>query len=140
MGLLDRDGLLKKEELKVQKVDLGDGDFVFIRQMTGRERDRFDQSLIQEKKDRRGNTTYERRLGDFRAKLTVCTVCDEAGNLLLTWEDVNTLSKNMTAARLEKIVNEAQELNRISEEDKENLVKNSGDVQADDFGSDSVLD
>lgn len=140
MGLLNREGLLKKEELKVQKIDLGDDDYVFIRQMTGRERDRFDQSLIQEKKDRRGNTTYERRLGDFRAKLTVCTVCDETGNLLLTWDDVSTLSKNMSAARLEKIVNEAQELNRISEEDKENLVKNSEDVQADDFGSDSVLD
>jgi len=140
MGLLTREGLLKKEELKIKKVELDNEDYVLIRQMTGRERDRFDQSLMQEKKDRRGNTTYDRNLKDFRAKLVACTVCDENGNLLLTFQDVETLSMNMSAARLEKIVTEAQELNRITEEDKENLVKNSETDRAEDYGSDSVSD
>jgi hypothetical protein len=37
----------------------------------------------------------------------------------------------MSAARLEKIVNKAQELNKITDEDKESLVKNSsGDLVA----------
>jgi hypothetical protein len=138
MGMLGKEGLLKKEELKVKRVELDDGDFVFVRQMTGRERDRFDQSLMNEKKDRKGNTTYERNLNDFRAKLAVCTVCDEQGQNLLEWDDYKTLSSNMSSARLEKIVSEAQDLNRITEEDKENLVKNSEEVQEEDSGFDSV--
>lgn len=140
MGMLGRSELLKKDELKVKRVELEGEDYVFIRQMTGRERDRFDQTLMTEKKDRRGNTTYERNLRDFRAKLVSMTVCDENGTLLLTHEDVKTLSENKSAAFLEKLVEEAQELNRISEEDKENLIKNSEADQADVSGSDSVLD
>jgi hypothetical protein len=138
MAMLDRGKLLAKEDLKTKRVELDDGDFTFVRQMTGRERDRFDQSLMNEKKDRKGNTTYERNLNDFRAKLAVCTLCDEEGQNLLEWNDYKTLSMNMSAARLEKIVSEAQELNRITDEDKENLVKNSEEVQEEDSGFDSV--
>jgi len=132
MKALNRDALLQKEELQIERVDLDKGAFVFVRQMTGRERDRFDQSLMQEVKDRSGNKTYERNLSDFRAKLAVSTLCDDKGVNLLTHEDIATLSQNMSAARLEKIVTKAQELNKITEEDKENLVKNSeGDPVAD---------
>jgi hypothetical protein len=138
MAMLDRGKLLAKEDLKTKRVELDDGDFTFVRQMTGRERDRFDQSLMNEKKDRKGNTTYERNLNDFRAKLAVCTLCDGEGQNLLEWGDYKTLSMNMSAARLEKIVSEAQELNRITDEDKENLVKNSEEVQEEDSGFDSV--
>jgi len=127
MGLLNRETLLKKEMLEIRKVDLGKGDFVYVRQMTGRERDQFEQSLVnmkQKKVGRRTEIDVEQNLSDFRAKLSVCTVCDVEGNLLLTMDDYETLSTHMSAARLEAIVNVAQELNSISEEDKEELVKN----------------
>lgn len=136
MGLLNRDGLLAKEKLEVEKVDLGKGDFVYVRQMTGRERDKFEQSLIKENKNAEGG--YEKALDDFRAKLAVVTCCDENGNALLKPEEYPTLSQNMSAARLERIVNVAQKLNKISEEDKENLVKNSSGDQVANSGSDSV--
>lgn len=123
MAQLDRNALLAKEKLDVVKVDLGKGDFVFVRQMTGRERDRFEQSLIKENKSVEGG--YEKSLEDFRAKLAVCTVCNETGTLVLNANDFATLSQNMSAARLEKIINVAQKINKISEEDKESLVKNS---------------
>lgn len=123
--LMDRLSLLAKEELQIVEVILDKGQSVFVRQMTGRERDLFEQTLIQEKKDDKGEVTYEKSLGDFRAKLSVQTICNAEGDLLLLPEDYETLSKNMSAARLEKIVNVAQELNKISEQDKENLVKNS---------------
>jgi hypothetical protein len=94
--------------------------------MTGRERDNFEQSLIKEKKDTKGNVvSYDRALGDFRAKLAVVTCCDEEGKGLFLPDDYNLLSQNMSAKRLELIVNAAQKLNAISEEDKEALVKNS---------------
>jgi len=122
--LLDGKALLKKEDLTIEKVNLGKDEYVFVRQMTGRERDRFEQSLIKENKNAPGG--YDKALDDFRAKLAVCTVCDGAGKLLLGPLDYSLLSQNMSAARLEKIVNKAQKLNAITEVDKEELVKNSG--------------
>lgn len=136
MGQLNRELLLKKEELEIVKVDLGKGEFVHVRQMTGRERDTFERSLLRE--DQNAENGYARALEDFRAKLAVMTLCDEKGNLLLKPEDFLVLSQNMSAARLEKIVDTAQKLNKITEEDKENIVKNSGAGQAGSSSSDSV--
>jgi len=138
MGMLTRDALLKKEELKKEKVDLGNGDFVFVRQMTGRERDQFEQSLIEEATGEKGEVEAKRSMEDFRAKVAVYTICDEDGKNILKPEDIPILSQHMSAARLELIVNKAQELNRISEEDKENLVKNSEAVQNANSTSDSA--
>ena len=125
MGLLDRNKLLKKEDLEIVKVDLGNDEFVFVRQMTGRERDRFEQTLVKEVKDQKGNVTYEKTTEDFRAKLVVSTVCDGAGKLLLEVSDYSILSQNMSAAKLEKIIQQAQKLNKIMEEEKDDLLKNS---------------
>ncbi len=126
MGLLTREGLLAKEQLEVVKVDLGDGQHVFVRQMTGRERESFELTLveIQEPETPDGRPTFIPRNEDFRAKLAVHTVCDAEGNLILGAEDYETLNTNISAKRLEAIVNVAQELNRISDEDRENLLKN----------------
>jgi len=137
-NLLDRKALLQKEELQKEKVDLGNDNFVFVRQMTGHERDQFEQSLLKKGKDAKGNVTFEQSLDDFRAKLAVCTVCDEEGKLLLNSNDVSTLSANMSAKTLETIVNKAQKLNAISEQDKEELVKNSVADPEDNSNSGSV--
>jgi hypothetical protein len=139
MTTLSRSVLLQKEELEKVKVDLGKGESVFVRQMTGRERDNFEQSLIKEKKNAKGEVvSYDRALGDFRAKLAVATCCDEEGKALFLPDDYSLLSQNMSAKRLEIIVNAAQKLNAISEEDKEALVKNSNSEQEDNSSSDSV--
>lgn len=139
MGLLNRKDLLKKEVLQVEKVDLGNDEFVCVKQMTGRERDQFERSLTREKRGKDGKIKdYEQNLEDFRAKLAVRTVCDEEGNLILHPEDYPVLSMSMSAAKLEKIINKAQELNKISEEDKEALTKNSNADPDGDFNSGSV--
>lgn len=136
MGLLKKENLLAKEKLEIVKVDLGNGDFVYVRQMTGRERDRFEQTLIKENKAVEGG--YEKVLDDYRAKLATITMCDETGASLLDYKDFSTLSQNMSAFRLEKIVNVAQKINKISEEDKEGLVKNLSGDQVANSNSDSV--
>ena len=139
MGLLTREGLLAKEKLQIKKVDLGNGNYVFVRQMTGHERDNFEQSLVVEIKDKKGVTQgFDKSLEDFRAKLAVCTVCDEEGNTILQPKDYSQLSRNMSAAKLELIMNEAQALNRISAEDKEELVKNSEAALSGNSTSDSA--
>jgi len=139
MTTLSRSLLLAKEELEKVKVDLGKDESVWVRQMTGRERDNFEQSLIKEKKDAKGNViSYDRALGDFRAKLAVATCCDEEGKALFLPDDYSLLSQNMSAKRLEIIVNAAQKLNAISEEDKDALVKNSNPEVEDNSNSVSV--
>ena len=135
-NVLNKEMLLKKEELEIIKVDLGKDEVVYVRQMTGRERDKFERSLVKEDKAAKGGFTT--CLDDFRAKLAVCTICDAQGNLLLAITDASILSQHMSAARLEKIVNVAQGLNKITEEDKEGLLKNSEAGQPGSSVSDSV--
>lgn len=139
MGLLTRSELLKKEEVEVLKVDLGNDEFVYVRQMTGRERDRFERSLLKTKKNAKGEIVgSEDNLEDFRAKLVAHTVCNEKGDLLLQIEDIPILSQHMGFTKLDKIVEKAQELNRISEKDKEELTKNLEAGQPGDSSSSSV--
>ena len=125
MGLLGRSDLLKKEELKKEKVVLEEttDSYVFVRQMTAHEKNNWE--ISQMKKTGVGKkATYDVTLEDFRAKLAVNCICDDKGDLLFTVDDVSKLSKNMSAATLEKIVNVAQRLNAITDEDKEEMVKN----------------
>ena len=124
MKVLDRKTLLTKDVLEIKKVTLGKDLVVFVRQMTGRERDTFEQSLLKKVKKPNGVVTYEQSLTDFRAKLAVNTLCDEEGKPLLEPGDYQELSMNMSAYKLEQIVNAAQSINAISEEDKIALAKN----------------
>ncbi len=137
MALLNKKQLLQKDDLQIKKVWLTNEDYVCVRQMTGRERDQFEQSMLKPIKDQQGNIVdYERQLEDFRAKLAACTICDEEGKLLLHFNDYLKLSQQMSAKKLEKIVNTSQELNRITDEDKEAMVKNSKGGQNEDSTSD----
>jgi hypothetical protein len=137
-NLLDRDKLLRKEKLEIVKVEFEDGDFVYVRQMTGHERDAFEGTLLKKKRDTKGTVSFEQNTEDYRAKLAVQTICDEKGELLMDEKDWSILSHNMSAKRLETIINKAQELNKISEEDKEALVKNLEPDPDDNSNSGSV--
>jgi DNA-directed RNA polymerase alpha subunit len=125
-NLLDRNALLAKEKLQIVKLEFEGGDFVYLREMTGHERDLFEQSMLKKNRDKNGTVIgYEQSIEDFRAKLAVNTLCNEAGESLLKPEDYVLLSRNMGAKRLDLIATKAQELNAITEKDKEELVKNS---------------
>lgn len=121
---LDRKALLQKEELKKQWVDLGEDQGVYVRQMTAREKNRFEMSLM-EKVETEDGVDFQQRLDDLRAKLAVQTVCDASGALLCTDKDVEGLSNAMSASRMELIADAAAKLNKISDKDRQELVKNS---------------
>jgi hypothetical protein len=125
-NLLTKDLLLQKEKLEIEKVEFDNGDYVYVRQMTGHERDMFEQSMLRKNRDGKGNVlSVETVMDDFRSKLAAITLCDEEGKSLLSANDYAVLSNNMSAKRLEKIINISQKLNAITEEDKEAIVKNS---------------
>lgn len=137
--LLTREALLQKDDLKVEKVELSKG-YVFVREMTGHEKDIWEQSMLKQKPSGNKNkgVEYETTLEDFRAKLAVVTVCDAEGNLLFKPEDARVLNKMMSATNMERIVTAAQKLNAISEQEKEELLKNSEADQTDSSNSNSV--
>lgn len=138
MALLNKDQLLKKDNLEIEKVSFDDGNYVFVRQMTGHERDGWEHTLLTKTRDKKGKISYEQNIEDFRAKLAVYTVCDDQGNLLLGKSDYKQLSENISAYKLEQIINVAQRLNKISDEDRENLINSSEQDQSDNSISDSV--
>jgi len=129
MALLNRTQLLEKQKIEVKKVELGKDSHVFVRSMYAGERDAFESSLLKEVRGKDG-IDYERNQKDFRAKLAVYCVCDKKGKRIFRPSDFALLSENMSAERMERIVNVAQALNRISEDDREALVKNSEGVRS----------
>lgn len=134
MTQLTRDGLLKKDELKKIKVEFDDKSFVYVREMTGHERDSFEKSITKVRVQ--GNQVIQESVyDDFRAKLAVATLCDVKGDALLKPTDYLALSQNMSATKLMKIADAAAKINGITPEEKEDMVKNSEAGQTGDSNS-----
>jgi hypothetical protein len=128
MEVLDREAILAATDLQIECVAIPEwGGNVFIRVMTGRERDALEMSIQGKSK--------EARLKDLRARLAAASVCNQAGELLFNSQDVELLTAKSSTA-LDRIVEASSRLNRISEEDKAELVENFTDAPSVDSGSD----
>jgi len=125
MGQLTAQDLLSKSNLKIEKVDLGEGNFVHVKQMTARERDKWQGMMVKPKTNDKGEVIegYDNDLSDFSTKLAVFTVCDEKGDLLFTEYDIDKLATSISAKMLGIIVEAASVLNKVSEEGKKERVK-----------------
>ena len=137
---MTRDQLLTREELKKEKVELGDDKYVFVTEMTGNARDKFENSLLKKIRDPKTGlvASYEQATENYRAKLAVNTICDENGILILKPEDFLKFSESIGAKSLEKIIDKANELNGIGAKDQEEIIKNSVADQVGNSSSDSV--
>lgn len=139
MAQLNREALLKKQELKMRKVEFENGDYVFVREMTGYDRDAFENSIRKEKYNEKNEFIgYDQVSENFRSKLAVMTICDEVGELLLRPDDYVLFSKSIRIVELEKIIEAALDLNKISKKDKEELTKNLNAAPVDNSNSGSV--
>ena len=92
---------------------------VFVREMTGRERDEFEASMIAGR-----GKKQKLNIGDLRARMAVLVCCNDKGELIFKPEDVQWLT-NKSVRPLTRIYNAAKELNDLSDEDEEELIKNS---------------
>ncbi len=120
---IDRKALLSKVALKIEKVDFGNGEFVYVKEMTGHERDTMEASFLKPIKKDGKVVDFETTQEDFRSKMAVLTVCDADGNLILQPNDWRELSKSISASKLIKIADAAAKLNAITPEDAEELSK-----------------
>ena len=127
MPMLNKSMLLTKQALKIEKVVFeGTEDFVYVREMTGKDRDNFENSIMKARRNKKGDIEgYDQSLENFRSKLAVVTVCDETGELLFAPDDMKKLSECISITYLEKIVEVASAVNKITPKDKEDLLKNS---------------
>ncbi len=124
-NLLTKDQILSADDLQTKDVYVKPwGGSVRIRTMTAHERDRFEQMMFSNKGGKK------ERMDDVRATLVSLTVIDGDGKRMFSDKDVKALSKK-SAAALDKIFSEAQSLNAVSDEDVEEIAKNSEETQDD---------
>ena len=139
MALLTRGILRNPRKFKVEKVTLMDGDIVFVREMTATAKDAFESSLMKPVLNEKEELVkFEREYTNFRAKLAVATICDERGVLIFKPEDVEPLGVAIGAIDMDRIIEKSQEINSISKQMQEEIVKNSLGAKSASSTSDSV--
>jgi len=115
MAILNREAILGALDLKKELVKVPEwGGEVYISMMTGEARDAWEQGLVGGK---------GANLDNIRARLVSFTAVDDAGKRIFTNEDAIALGQK-SATALERCVKVAQKLNRLTEEELDNLVKN----------------
>lgn len=113
---LTKDQILAADDRPRELVPVPEwGGEVYVQTMSGRARDAWEASIVT--KD--GTPVLE----DMRAKLAVACMVDEHGATLFTPADVAALSKK-SASALQRVVEVAQRLNRIGQQDLEELKGN----------------
>lgn len=127
---LTKDAILKADDIQREEVAVPEwGGVVLVRGLTGKERDLLEASMIQGK----GKKTSV-NLENLRAKVVARSIVDESNNRIFEDADIPALAQK-SAAALNRVYAVAQRLSGITEEDVDELTKNSGTVQSEDSGS-----
>lgn len=133
MKFLTKDEILGADDIKREEVlvpEWGNGVGVIVRGLMGAERDVFEESIL----DQNGKKTKV-KMRNARARLVAMSVVDEKGKLLFSMANVEALGQK-NAAALDRIYEVASRLSGISDDDMEELVKNSDAIQSEDSTSD----
>jgi len=116
-----RHARIQRDKLHIPEL----GGDIWVRGMSGAERDEFEEGL----RYRRGRKVGQTNLRNFRAKFAVKVVVDEAGTRVLQDQDA-TIFGQLPAGILDQIVGRSTELSGLSEEEIDNLGNDSGSPEA----------
>jgi len=127
--ILTRDEILAADDIAFETVEVpewgkkadGSPKKVRIKCMTSTERDAWENSLIVNDGGKKGQRVS---MLDVRAKLLTLTIVDVAGNPQFTLMDVETLGRK-SAAAADRVFEVSKKLSRVSDEDVEEIIKNS---------------
>jgi hypothetical protein len=115
---LTRDEILAIKDIKIEEVPVPQwGGKIFVKGMTGAERDKFESSIM----EYRGNS-QRANLVNVRARMASLTICDENGSRLFSETDVLALGEK-SAGVLQQIFEVAQRLSGMTKEDVKDLTK-----------------
>jgi hypothetical protein len=118
MGTLTRNEILKANDLDRELVPVPEwGGDVYVRAMSGAERDKFESSLTI---NRGKNSTMN--LANIRAKLAAMSICDESGKRLFDEADIQALGQK-SAAALQRVFVVAQRLSGIGDDAVQELAE-----------------
>jgi hypothetical protein len=128
------DDILALNDAKVERVPVPEwgalGEKIYVRVMTGSERDRWELNVVQIDGSR------EKFFENMRARLVQQVVCDQDGVLIFKPEHITGLSLKSSTA-LDRIYGVAVRMNKLSKGDVDELEKNSGSATSGDSGSGS---
>jgi len=132
--LLSREEILGANDLPTEDVEVPEWEgSVRVRTLTGTERDEFESSIITMKKVKKGKRTVTEsapNLRNIRAKLVARSIVKEDGTLMFpNSEDVFVLGEK-SAAALDRVYEVSARLSKITDEDIEELEKNSSSGQS----------
>ena len=124
---LNKEAILSADDLKQEVIQVPEwkGE-VIIRTMTGEERDAFDSEMIRDDK---------KSFKNIRARFLSLIICDEQGNRLFDDKEIAQLGKK-SAAALDRLFSAGQKLNRLSNDDIEELAGNLEPTQKDSSNTD----
>lgn len=116
---LTADQILAADDIKTKVVEVPEwGGSVIIKTMTGTERDKFEAESVKTKGGKQ-----EQNFDNFRARLVAAATVDENGVLLFQNRHQIALLGKKSVAALQRLFNEIQELNGISDDDVDNLTE-----------------
>jgi hypothetical protein len=120
MAMLTRDMILAADDLPKELVEVPEwGGSVYVRCLTGTERDAWEASVVEMGKDGKTKPNME----NLRAKLVARTLCDEDGARVFSDGDVAVLGAK-SAAAMDRLYAVAARLSKISKEDESELLGN----------------
>jgi hypothetical protein len=119
MSLLTAEAILAADDLQTETVDVPEwGGTVAVRVMTGDERQSFEEAMLAADDDGRNV------MPQFRSRLAALTLVDDKGKRLFSDEQVGKLGAK-SAAALDRVVDVASRLNRLTAQDVQDLAGNS---------------
>jgi hypothetical protein len=124
-----RESRIERELLVVPEL----GGAVYVRGMSGKERDKFEEGL----RIKKGKHAGQSDLRNFRAQLAVKVIVDEHGERILNDGDVDIIGK-LPAGVLDRILAKCNELSGKAEEEIEDLGNASATVAGADSSSSSL--
>lgn len=112
---LNAQQILEAQDIKVEKLYIPEwGGEVFVKTLTGAERDQLESELIQFSPN--GNV-QKMKLDKIRTLLAFLSLCDETGTRLYTDEADREKLSNKSASALDRIATKAQKLAGMSQAD-----------------------
>jgi hypothetical protein len=134
--LLTRDAILASDDRKIEKVEVPEwGGHLFVKSLTGRERDEFELSMLEGK-----GKNQEVNLRNLRARLVAKTAVDsddwDTAKPIFQPADIQALGEK-NAAALQRVYAKAQELSGLTADEIDEMTTELGNAQGSDSGTDS---
>lgn len=130
---LNRREILASKDFKLEPVDVPEWEGrVYVRTLTGGERDAFEDDIIQRRDKKTG---IPKSVVGLKILLVSLSACDKDGKRLFAGDGDEKKLAQKSAAAIERIFEVAQRLSRVTDEAVEELVSDLADGPSESSGS-----